>query len=187
LRQSLQPNKEPQLDRRELRSHLRAQARLEFALERKADEAATRMYHERGRSLAQTLVENGSGATRITAHLPGTSFTGHLVHTAGDLLTLRNAAGTALHVRIGRSVILSIDRQRPGAWFGEASAPGSFIARLRQLELEARTICVITTSRLPDTTGILRSVASDHVVLDSDSRRWVMPIDAVVAIRSDPG
>lgn len=185
LRQSREPSKEPRLDRRELRSHLRAQARHEFALEREADETAARIYHERGRSLAETVAENGSATTDITVHLPGTSFTGHLVHTAEDLLTLQDQTGAALHVRFGPSVILSIRRSRPGARIRETPAPGSFIARLRQLELEAQEIYVITTNQFPNTTGILRSVASDHVVLDSGFQQWLIPLDAVVAVRSE--
>ena len=122
-------------------------------------------------------------SARVTAHWPGGSFCGRLTHAAADLATIRDEAGTVLHLRLGSRVLLAAGAA-PGPAPLEPSGPdsGSFIARLRQLELDERPVRVVVGAGLPEITGVLRTVAADHVVVDIAARTWVIPHDAIVAV-----
>lgn len=175
------------MDRRQLSTHLRALARSELAEEREADEAAARIYHERNRSLSAAITALTSISARLTAYLPEASYTGKVRHVAGDLVTLGIHDGTEVHLQMGPATVLRVDKRPEPVPIAAAPGPQSFIARLRQLEMEGQRASVLAaTAGGPHIAGSLRTVAADHVVLETGEGTWLVPLSAIAAVITPP-
>lgn len=174
------------VDRRQLSTHLRALARSEFVAEREADEAAARIYHERGRELAAAIISLTTGSTLATAYLPGTSFTGGVVQATGDLVSLRGEDGSEAHVQLGPMVVLRLTPCPAKRQPIESGGPQTFIALMRQIELQARHIRVVAPTAGPRIAGALRVVASDHIVVEAVDDVWVVPSPSIAAVITNP-
>lgn len=180
--------REVKLNHRQLSSHMRAMARSELADERAADEMAARIYHERTRSLSEALAALTSVAAHVTAYLPEASWTGILAHVAGDLATLRLHAGGEAHLQVGPGSLLRVHRMAHGSPAADVAGPQTFIARLRQLELEAHPVTLVGRSGQVRVAGTLRAVATDHVVVECEGDTWLVPVPAIaLAITAPPG
>jgi hypothetical protein len=175
------------VDQRQLGSHLRALVRSELSAERAADEAAAQKYHERGRSLPEAIGAFTAGHAKLTAHLAGVSYTGTAVHIAGDLLTLRTEDATEIDIQLTSEAVFRVATgQHESGPLASAHGPQSFVARMRQLEMEERPISLMTAAGGRRVAGSIRVVGSGHLVVDDEASTWLVPIQEIVAVITEP-
>lgn len=156
---------EDELDRieRRLRAELRAEA--------EAYEQLAAVDLLRGRRLVDVARDAMARGDALAVTAAGRTWTGTVIHGAGDLLCLRTPAGDVdvwLAAPLALRVVVGGGEGRPPA--GE---PGSFTARLFEHEA-AGTLLDLGVTSLPDgLVGRLVAVALDHVVVDDRSgARW---------------
>ncbi len=152
----------------------------EIRADAEEDERLAALEALRSRRLADVAIELLTHGDSVTATCAGRSFSGAVVHAAGDLLSLRTPAAdvdirltTALRLRVGAS-------QRSAGSSRRAGAP-SFKARLCEHEAGGG---VVEVGCLPADvlTGTIRAVAVDHVVLeDADTTTYAL-LDTVAYV-----
>lgn len=166
----------------ELARELRRGAGAELRADAEAAEHDAALLARRRRDLAGVLREHMARGDEVTVAVPGLSVTGEVRHVAGDLVAVA-AAGGRVDVRLTAAVLVAV--AQPGAYPGSAvgEGPGSFVARLRELELAGSEVELGVPSLSARPRGHLAVVATDHVVLASPDGDAAVAVDGIRWLR----
>src|SRR6266571_8221450 len=137
----------------------------------------------RRRELADVASElMGRGDTTAVA-AGDRSFTGTVIHAAGDLMTLESTdAFVDINLDAG-PVISVVERARAGGR-SPRSGPDSFAARLMELESGKGAVDVgLVGQAHPSLSGHVRVTARDHVVfVDRGGHEWFLPLARIAYV-----
>lgn len=120
---------------RDLARELRERVGGDFRAEAEEGERLAALAAARSRSLADVAIELRSRGDRVTISVVGRSFTGTIVYSGQDLCTLRGTGGLT-DVRLTAAVQLQVVERATAGGRGHLAGPGTFRARLRELELD---------------------------------------------------
>lgn len=142
----------------------------------------------RGRDLADVAGELVARGDVVTISLSSRSFTGEVVHAAGDLACLATAGGE-VDVHLGAPLAISVVERVHAGGRSRAGGPGSFAARLAEheaagsrVELGAR----LSAGAQPagwERIARVEAVARDHVVVTVDGQPSFVALAAVDYVR----
>ncbi len=168
----------------ELGDELRQAVGGEFRRTAEEDEFAAAKAQVRARTLEHVAYELLARGDTIAVIIAGDVIQGSVAHAKGDLLSLVTAAGDRLDVRLGALVAVRVVQRAAGAGRGrERFGAESFVARLRELELEAVPIVLTVPAANGPVEGVIDAVARDHVMVrDPDGNAWFLPLDGIAAV-----
>jgi len=138
--------------------------------------------------LAEATIAISSGSPRATAYLPGVCFSGSIVHVASNLVSLTTASGVEVNIQVGSTTVIRFDRNPGRRNLVATGGPQTFIARMRQIELDQYRVRVIAVAG-PQIVGVLAAVSKDHIMIGTSDDTWVVsyPSIAAVVVGSDQG
>jgi hypothetical protein len=153
-----------------------AAARLE-AEDAGRDAALLQMRRRELADVASELIRRGDTVNVAAADR---SFTGSVIHAAGDLMTLETSDALIDFNLEAGPVISVVERARAGGR-SPRSGPESFAARLMELEGHRAGVEVGLVGHAQAVlSGHLRVTARDHIVfLDRAVREWFVPIASI--------
>lgn len=167
----------------ELDRELREKVGGEFRRTAEEDEYMARKAALRARNLSQVAYELLSRGDTVRVTIGQASLRGVITHARGDLATLTASDGTELHVNLAGPIVIDIvERSASGGRPREQFGPETFIARLRELELNDTLVEVIVGAAGHMPAGRIEAVAVDHVMLTGESDHFV-PLSSVGAVR----
>lgn len=166
----------------ELDRELREAVSGEFRRTAEEDEHAARKSALRARDLPQVAYELLSRGDTVRVIIGATALRGAISHARGTLATLTGGDGAETHVNLAGPVVLEVvERSQTGGRAREQFGPESFLARLRELELNEALIEVLTGSEhRPE--GRIEAVAADHLMLAGETDQFV-PLAWIGAVR----
>ena len=166
----------------ELGQELREAVSGEFRRTAEEDEYAARKSALRARDLSQVAYELLSRGDTVRVTVGPVSMRGVISHARGTLATLTGGDGTELHINLAGPVVLEVvARSQSGGRARERFGPESFLARLRELELNEAPVEVLTAAEQPPA-GRIEAVGTDHVMLVGETDQFV-PIAWIGAVR----
>lgn len=168
----------------ELGQELRTQVAGEFRRAAEEEEFDARLAALRARSLAQVMFELMSRGDTVAVHVGGQVHTGVITHARGTLATLDTKAGYRTHLNLDSSLSITVVERatRGGKSFDKYGAE-SFVARLRQCELEASPVEVHVSSRSHVVAGTVDIVAKDHlIVIGPSGEKTIVPLSDVLGV-----
>lgn len=157
-------------DLRGAESEFLTAARLEA--EEAAREAA--FLHLRSRDLSDAANELMNRGDLVTVTVGNRSFTGCVVHTAGDLVTLRTTED-AVEINLSVAPVIAVTERARSGGRSHSSGPGSFRGRLLELEGKPAVEVGLFWPTQAVLKGTIRVAAQDHLVLvdASGTERYV--------------
>lgn len=157
---------------RQAQQELRDAARLEA----EEDERQAALLAARSRRMADVVFEAMSRGDQIAAGAGARTFTGRVVYSAGDLMTLE-ADGASVDFNLEGPLRVRIIERASSGGGSRSDGPGSFRGRLLELETVLGEV-EIGSPLLPDgLRGTLRVAAQDHLVIrDSTGAEWFVPL-----------
>lgn len=137
----------------------------------------------RRRELADVASELMVRGDTISVAAGDRSFTGTVIHAAGDLMTLETTDAFIDFNLDAGPVISLIERARAGGR-SPRSGPESFAARLMELESGQNAVEVGLVGQVrPSLSGHVRVTARDHVVfVDRAQREWFVPLGRIAYV-----
>ena len=167
-----------------LGEELRQQVGGEFRRIAEEDEYAAAKAQLRSRTLEHVAFELLSRGDSIAVTIGPDLLHGTVVHAKGDLLVLETLQGDRVDVHLGRLVAIHVlDRTSQGGRARDRFGAGSFVARLRELELDEMPVAVAAPSAGGVVMGVIEAVTSDHVtVRDAETGHWYLPLDAIASV-----
>lgn len=166
----------------ELGRELRRSVGDEFRRAAEDDEIAASKVALRRRNLEQVAYELLARGDVVAVTCGAERFTGRLVHAHGDLATMHRSVGGEVHINLAGPVMLTVEeRATEGGKGRDRFGPESFIARLRQLELDETDIEIVTIGE-GHVAGRIGAVATDHVMVLSEGRTAYVPITTIAAV-----
>lgn len=166
----------------ELDRELREAVSGEFRRTAEEDEYAARKAALRSRDLPQVAYELLSRGDAVRVIAGATSVRGVISHAHGTLATLTGADGAETHVNLAGPVVLEVvARSQSGGRTREPYGPESFLARLREIELNQAEIEVITAGEHRPA-GRIEAVGTDHLMLAGEVPQFV-PLAWIAAVR----
>ena len=168
-----------------LGDELRARVGGEFRRSAEDDERAAAKAQVRSRTLEHVAHELLSRGDTIAVSLAGERIVGVVEHARGDLMSVSTSHGGRVDVRLAPTTALRVvESAAVGGRSRDRWGAESFVARLRELELEAASVTIIATALDGPVTGIIAAVTPDHVALDEPSgHRWYLAIGGIAAVR----
>ncbi len=165
-------NHDPELER------VLRDAGREMNAEAAEDERLTELLRRRRQGMADLALEWVHRGQRVRAELGSQTFTGHVVHSGSDYLTLDRAED---------QVILPLDRATwtlepdPAPGHEQMGGAGSFKARLSELESTGETVRLLVADgrALVGSVGV---VASDQIEVHQDHLTVMVPLGLVAAV-----
>jgi len=139
---------------------------------------AERWVHER--SLSEVFVELAHRGDLVVADLGAITFTGEIIVVGTDYLVI-TVSGTAVDISLGAALVHV--HQTRGGGRRPCRDPSTLRARLLERETDAGAVEV----GMVDNTEALRgrlAVGRDHVLVDADSRRSVVPLSRLGWVRA---
>ena len=172
----------------DLASELRRRVGPEWRADAEAAEREAARAARRRRSVADVARIHMARGDEVVLALPGRRFAGAVRAAAGDLVALDTPTGR-VDVRVTGPVTLTVTRASAGAGREPRAGAGSFLARLRELEMEARPVRLGLSGHAEELSGRLAVAADDHVVLDTGEGEVVVALAGLlwVAERPAPG
>ena len=145
-------------------------------LEAQEDERQAAQLALRSRYLADVAFEAMSRGDQIAAGAGDRMFTGRVVYSAGDLMTLE-AGGATVDFNLQGPVRLRIVESARSGGGSRHDGPGSFRGRLLELETEPGDV-EVGSPLLPDgLSGSILIAAQDHLVFqDAAGAEWFVPL-----------
>jgi hypothetical protein len=151
---------------------LRSSARLDA----EEDERQAAQLAMRTRSLSEVAFEAMSRGDLIAAGLGDRMFTGRVVYSSGDLMTLE-ASGSTVDFNLQGPMQLRIIAPARSGGGGRQDGPGSFRGRLLELETERGELEVGSPVLPSGPRGTLQVAAQDHLVFrDAGGGEWFVPL-----------
>lgn len=168
----------------ELGQELRTQVSGEFRRAAEEEEFDARLAALRARDLAQVMFELMSRGDTVAVHVAGHVHTGIVSHARGTLATVDTKAGSRIHVNLqGAFSITVVERATTGGKSFDKYGAESFVARLRQCELEANVVELHVSGRDHVLSGTVDIVAKDHLmVVATSGETTVVPLQHVLAL-----
>lgn len=167
----------------ELDRELREKVAGEFRRTAEEDEHAARKSTLRKRDMSHVAYELLSRGDSIRVTIGSTTIRGVVTHARGNLATVTAADGREAHINLAGPIAIEVaERSTAGGRGREQYGPESFIARLRELELNEARVEVISMSDGDPPNGRIEAVGSDHVMLVGSSHHFV-PIAWIGAVR----
>jgi len=166
----------------ELDRELREAVSGEFRRTAEEDEYTARKSALRARDLPQVAYELLSRGDTVRVTIGSTSLRGVISHARGTLATVTGGDGAEMHVNLAGPVVLEVvERSQSGGRTREPYGPESFLARLRELELNEAPIEVLTASEHRPS-GRIEAVGTDHLMLIDETDQFV-PLVWIGAVR----
>lgn len=167
----------------ELGDELRQSVGGEFRRTAEEDEYAAAKAQLRARTLEHVAYELLSRGDTVAVTIGAEIVQGIVVHAKGDLLCVETPAGDRCDVRLGTPASIHVVQRAtsPGRARDRFGAE-SFVARLRELELDEVPVTVIGPMRRDPVVGTIAAVASDHVLLRNDDGDWYLPLAGIAAV-----
>lgn len=168
----------------ELGQELRTQVAGEFRRAAEEEEFDARLAALRARDLAAVMFELMSRGDTVAVHVGGHVHIGVVTHARGTLATLDTKAASRIHLNLqGAFSITVIERAAKGGKSFDKYGAESFIARLRQFELDATPVEMHVAGRGHVLAGTVDIVAKDHIIVAAASgESTIVPIEHVLAI-----
>jgi len=167
----------------ELSRELRETVGGEFRRSAEEDEQAARIMALRNRDLAHVAYELLSRGDLVRLTVGPASLRGAITHARGDLATLTTGEGVEIHINLHGPIALQVvERSAGGGRSRERFGPESFIARLRELELNHAPIEVLAGFVEVSPAGTIQAVAKDHLMVVGDTTHFV-PIRQIGAVK----
>jgi len=167
-----------------LGDELRQQVGGEFRRTAEEDEYAAAKAQIRARSLENVAFELLSRGDAVAVTIGGAPLQGTVIHAKGDLMALQTPHGDRIDVHLGAHLAIHVlERSTAGGRSRDRHGAESFVARLRELELEATPVVLTTPPAGGSVIGVIEAVTSDHVMLnDPESGTWYLPLAAIAAV-----
>jgi hypothetical protein len=169
----------------ELDRELRERMSGEFRRSAEEDEQAARKAVLRARSLADVAFELlGRGDTVAAVVGSRHRFQGTFVHAKGSLATLQTGIGDSVHVNLEGPVTLEVvERSTAGGRSRDPVGAESFMAKLREIELQGHAVDIVLHSVEESIAGRIEAVTKDHVMLITPAATtWFVPIREIAAV-----
>lgn len=159
-----------------LAAELRQTAGAEWAAEAAEDERLTETLRRRRLSLGDIAKEMANRTERISVEFGGHSFTGAIIGSGGDYVTIQGSGQFAqVRLETARWSILNAD----GPPIQQVNTAESFRGALHE-HATAETTIRLTLDRGDMVIGTIHIVASDHLeIADVDDRRIYIPMETV--------
>ena len=173
-----------ELDR--LGDELRQQVGGELRRTAEEDEYAAAKAQKRSRTLEHVAYELLSRGDTVGITIGSELLSGVAIHAKGDLLTMQTLQGDRVDIHLcGLVAIHVVTRATTGGRTRDRFGAESFVARLRELELDEMPVTINAPAAGGPVAGRIEAVTSDHVMLHDDtSGRWYIPIDAIASVSS---
>ncbi len=171
----------------ELGQELRQKVAGEFRRTAEEDEFAARKIHLRSRDLGAIAHEVLSRGDQVEVIAEGLRMRGSVVHAKGTVATIEGPAGTRLDVNLAAPLIIHVvDHSTAGGRSRDPFGSDSFLARLRELEIDEARVRIIANGEV--VIGRLEAVGTDHVmVIGNDQLPWYISLHAIVAVEQREG
>lgn len=168
----------------ELRSELRSSVGDEFRRAAEDDEQAARQIRLRNRSLADVAHELLSRGDTVQLNFGSERYVGTVTHAAGTLATMETQDGDEIHVNLEGPVAIRVTRRSAsGGRSADPIGPESFLARLRQLEVDEATVILAIPTMGESIAAKIEAVATDHVMVqDLSTQIWYVPFHQIAAV-----
>ncbi|MDJ0959426.1 MAG: hypothetical protein QNJ88_02130 [Acidimicrobiia bacterium] len=167
----------------ELEDELRQAVGGEFRRTAEEDEYAAAKAQLRARTLEHVAYELLARGDTVAVTIGADVVQGIVMHAKGDLLCLETASGDRCDVRLGAPAAIHVVQRAtsPGRARDRFGAE-SFVARLRELELEEIPVMIVGPMRRDPVVGTIAAVASDHVLLRNDDGDWYLSLAGIAAV-----
>jgi hypothetical protein len=160
---------DPLDDLDDLARELRTSVGGEFRRWAEEDEYAARKTQLRSRTLEHIAHELLSRGDAVAVTLGSTVLHGTVVHAKGDLMALETRRGDRIDLRLGGPLTIRVvARSSDGGRGRDVAEPGSFVARLRELELDEVPVMLTPAPGSDTVTGVIEAVAEDHLMVTGD-------------------
>jgi ribosome maturation factor RimP len=173
-------------DFEELSRELRTAVGGDFRRTAEEDEQAARKAQLRSRTLEQVAFELLSRGDTVVLAAGDRRFQGVIVHAHGDLVTLETTQGEQVHAHLDGPVLLKvIERAAAGGRARDRYGAESFLARLRELELDEIPVELVAPGTREVVAGELAAVTKDHVMVTGDhGETWFIPLDQIATVKA---
>lgn len=173
------PSLPPSLDPlEEMARDLRRRVGGEFRAEREAAEAEADLLARRRLTIVDVARAAAHRGDVVEVRVASRAFRGEVVGVGPDHLWLRNGAGS---VHVALAALHSL-RRIPASGAGvPANDPGSIRALLRASEMDNRRITLLGDDG-SEFDGVVRTCASDHLVVADDAGETIVPLGHVAAV-----
>jgi hypothetical protein len=167
-----------------LGDELRQQVGGEFRRSAEEDEYAAAKAQMRARTLEHVAYELLSRGDTIAVTLGADQIHGVVTHAKGDLLTMQTLQEDRVDIHLGALIAIHVvERATAGGRTRDRFGAESFVARLRELELDEMPVTVTAPAAGGPILGRIEAVTSDHVMVNDDTAgRWYVPIDGIAAV-----
>ncbi len=167
----------------ELGRELREKVAGEFRRTAEEDEHAARKAALRKRDLAQVAYELLARGDTVRVTIGSTQMRGVVTHARGNLATLTTGDAVEMHLNLDGPLLLDVvERSTAGGSSREQFGPGTFIARMRELELNRAPVEIYLGFTDTRPIGVIDAVAKDHLMLTGETTGFV-PLRHVGAVR----
>lgn len=151
----------------------------EFRAEAEETERAAAQAARRRRTLTDVMREAMARGDDVTAEVPGRTFLGTVVHAGSDLVSLATPAGRVDLPTTQVALTLQVARRRTAVGRDPQSGPGTFKARLLEIELGGSSVALGIAAFPVERVGRILAVGSDHVVVMDGNQEWFVPLAAI--------
>ncbi len=168
----------------ELRHELRSALGDEFRRVAEEDEDVARLRHLRSRSLADVAAELVARGDTVQVTMGEERFIGVITHASGSLATMQTQDHDDVHINLEGPVVLRVTRRATGGGRGpDPLEPESFVARLRQIELDEGLVILSLPAIGQSVRCRLDAIAADHVMAtDLTEQTWYIPFRQIAAV-----
>jgi len=158
----------------ELGRELREKVGGEFRRTAEEDEFTARQATLRKRDLAQVAYELLARGDSVRVTIGNALLRGTITHARGNLATLTTGDGLEMHLHLAGPLLLEVvERSTAGGSSREQFGPETFIARMRELELNQAPVEVYLGFTDARPIGVIEAVAKDHLLLAGDTTSFI--------------
>lgn len=167
-----------------LGDELRQQVGGEFRRTAEEDEFVAAKAQMRSRTLEHVAYELLSRGDTIAVTMGPDRILGVVVHAKGDVLCVQTMQGDRVDVHLGGLVAIQVvERSRSAGRTRDTFGADSFVARLRELELDEAPVVLNAPATGEPVEGLIEAVTSDHVMLsDPAAGHWYIPLASIAAV-----
>ena len=168
----------------EVGSELREKVGGEFRRAAEDDEQAARHIFLRGRTLSDVTHELLSRGDTVQLNLGDERFVGVVIYAKGSLATVLSQNDDEVHVNLEGPIALRVTRRSTnGGRLADSLGPASFLAKLRQLEIDEDTVLLSVPVIGESIACRIEAVATDHLMAaDLTDHAWYVPLDKIAAV-----
>jgi hypothetical protein len=170
----------------ELGRELREKVGGEFRRSAEEDEFAARKAALRQRDLAQVAYELLARGDSVRVTIGSTQLRGVITHSRGNLATLTTGDSLEMHLNLSGPLLLEVvERSTAGGSSREQYGPETFVARLRELELNQAPVAIYLGFTDFQPAGVIEAVAKDHIMLVGETTNFI-PLAHIGGVRRTP-